>query len=76
MVHGDRSSWPTLQGSADADFIFGICPVCHEKYEADMTALIEKHGAATKTRDMMDKAVWSSYGGRAPASLVPMASRQ
>ena len=56
MIPGDRSSWPTLQDSADAGlFIFGICSVCHEKHEADMPALIAKHGPTTKTRDVMDR---------------------
>jgi hypothetical protein len=75
MIPGDRSSWPTLQDSADAGlFIFGICPVCHEKHEADMQALIAKHGPATRTRDVMDRTVCSLCGGKVPVSLVPTPS--
>ena len=75
MIPGDRSSWPTLQDSANAGlFIFGICPICHKKHEADMPALIGKHGPATKTRDVMDKTVCGSCGGKVPVSLVPTPS--
>jgi hypothetical protein len=72
MIPGDRSTWPTLQDSADAGlFIFGICPICHEKHEADMPALIAKHGPTTNTRDVMDRTVCVSCGGKVPVSLVP-----
>jgi hypothetical protein len=39
-----------------------------------MPALIAKRGPATKTRDVMDKTVCSSCGGKVPVSLVPTAS--
>jgi hypothetical protein len=75
MIPGDRSTWPTLQDSTDAGlFIFGICATCHEKHEADMPALIAKHGPATKTRDVMDRTVCNSCGGKVPVSLVPTPS--
>ena len=75
MIPGDRSTWPTLQDSKDAGlFIFGICPICHEKHEADMPALIAKHGPATKTRDVIDWTVCNSCGGKVPVSLVPAPS--
>jgi hypothetical protein len=72
MILGDRSTWPTLQDSKDAGlFIFGICSSCHGKHEADMSALIAKHGATLKTRDVMDKTVCEKCGGKVPVSLVP-----
>ena len=75
MILGDRSAWPSLQDSQDAGlYIFGICPICHEKHEADMQALIANHGATTTTRDVMDKTVCSSCGAKVPVSLVPTPS--
>jgi hypothetical protein len=75
MSLGDRSAWSTLQDSQDAGlFIFGICSICHEKHEADMPALMAEHGPATKTRDVMDKTVCKSFGGKVPVSLVPTPS--
>lgn len=70
----DRSKWPSLaETQASGMTIAGICGGCTpaRRIHVDMATAIERYGADTKTRDVMDRVTCSECGAKVAVTLTP-----
>lgn len=70
----DRSKWPSLaETHASGMTIAGVCSTCRppRRILVDMPTAIERYGADTKTRDVMDRITCSVCGAKVSVTLTP-----